>query len=94
MEILARPDSTRHVDWQKNEADFTWTLKDNDGKKTYAEYNFFGAASERSKYRLSLNLFWFVICAFSGGINATHVVYMWSRKMRERNSIHFKLHTF
>lgn len=27
MEILARPDSTRHVDWQKNEADFTWTLK-------------------------------------------------------------------
>ena len=27
MEILARPDSTRHVDWQKNEAYFTWTLK-------------------------------------------------------------------
>ena len=64
MEILARPDSTRHVDWQKNEADFTWTLKDNDGKKTYAEYNFFGAASERSKYRLSLWIYtglWFVL---------------------------------
>lgn len=40
---LAKERSRLHVD-----------PEDNDRKKTYAEYNFFGAASERSKYRLSL----------------------------------------
>lgn len=50
---LAKERSRLHVD-----------PEDNDRKKTYAEYNFFGAASERSKYRLSLWIYtglWFVL---------------------------------
>lgn len=43
---LAKERSRLHVD-----------PEDNDGKKTYAEYNFFGVASERSKYRLSLGIY-------------------------------------
>lgn len=38
-------------------------FEDNDGKKIYVEYNFFGVVSERSKYRLSFWIYiglWFV----------------------------------
>ena len=53
-------DWTRFTAWQKNEAGFMWILKtqlEKQAKTAYSECDFFGVASERSKYKLSLGTY-------------------------------------
>ena len=55
--VSSGSDWTRFTACQKNEAGFMLILKTRLKKTAYAEYDFFGVTSERSKYKLSLGTY-------------------------------------